>query len=254
MSFLEWLMGSVPTQRSNPWGLLHVLTLLGSVAIVIVLAVFFRNKSEKTRKIILYILVGILLFFEIARRVVNLIKEENYTFKSVLYILAFRPWCAIASLSLMLSLVIKKDWFNNYASASGLLCTIIFFAYPQVGFRQNYLLFDDVYSIMAHVLIFITSLSLMTLGFTNFDVKGIWKTLLCYAGVFVYAFIEIFLLKIEPDPLYFMPNGDVQKILKVSYPTYLIIYILFISIYVASFYLCTYLKRKHSQKRTKTSN
>ncbi len=247
MTFLEWLMGTPPAQRANPWGLLHILTLIGCIATVIILAFILHKKNEKSRKIAIYVLIALLLFFEIARRVINLIKEDNYTFQSVLYILAFRPWCAIASLSIMLSVIIKKDWFYNYASTSGLLCTIIFFAYPQVGFRQNYLLFDDVYSIAAHILIFITSLSLITLKFTNFDIRSLWKTLICYVCVFLYAFLEIFVLKIEPDPLYFMPNNSVQTILKVNYPLYLVIYTLFVAIYISAFYMCAHLKNKHSK-------
>lgn len=230
-----------------PLGGLHIATLIACVATVIILAVCMRNKSEKSRMIVLYVLAGILLFFEITRRVVNLSKESEFNFHKVLYILAFRPWCAISCLALMLSVLIKKDWFYNFASASGLLCTIIFFAYPGVGFRENYLLFDDVYSIVTHSIIFIMSIMLITLKFTKFDVKTLWKTLVCFACVFVYAFLEIYALKIEKDPLYFMPNGDIQDILGVGYALYLIIYIAFIAIYLSAFYLCSYLKRKRAK-------
>lgn len=173
MSFIDWLTSNAPSQPTAPWGWCHIATLCLCLAVIVVLARTLRNKSQKAKNITLYILVGLLLVFEIARRVINLCTTTDRSAHNILYILAFRPWCAISSFVLMISIFIKKDWFYNFASTSGLLCTIIFFAYPGVGFRQNYLVFEDIYSIATHSIILILSLTLITLKFTCFDTKSL---------------------------------------------------------------------------------
>ena len=89
----------------------------------------------------------------------------------------------------------------------------------------------------------------MTLKFTHFNYKTMWKELIAFVVIFIYAFIEIFVLKIESDPMYFMPNSEVQEVLGMNYPTYLITYILFLIIYVGLFYLITFFINKHKSKR-----
>ena len=106
-----------------------------------------------------------------------------------------------------------------------------------MGFNNQYILFENLYSICTHALLLITSISLITLKFTEFRYKTIWKELICLAVVFAYAFLEIYLLQIESDPLYFMPGNDVQEILGFGYPVFLIIYLVFMAIYVNVFYL-----------------
>ena len=71
-----------------------------------------------------------------------------------------------------------------------------------------------------------------------------WKELICYAVIFAYAFLEIFVLKIEGDPLYFMPEGDIQEILGVSYAVYLLLYSSFIIIYTKSAKITVCTKRQ----------
>ena len=44
-------------------------------------------------------------------------------------------------------------------------------------------------------------------------------------------------LGISDDPLYFMPNNDVQNIIGLDYVPFLIIYIVFMAVYVNLFYL-----------------
>ena len=57
------------------------------------------------------------------------------------------------------------------------------------------------------------------------------------AVIFGYALLEIYALKIESDPLYFMPGNDVMDIFGVSYGAYLAIYIIFMLVYINAFYL-----------------
>lgn len=131
-----------------------------------------------------------------------------------------------------------------------LICAIIFFAYPSVGFNDRYILFENLYSISTHALLFILSVTLIALGFTDFRYKregrlGAFSELIGLAAVFLYAFAEIYLLKIEPDPLYFMPDNEVQAFLCVGYGAYLFIYVGFLTVYFNLFYLINkWIKRK----------
>ena len=253
MSFLEWLYSSYPNPSiQGQWGPLHICTLLLCIAIIVALALIFRNKSEKSRKIVVYVLVGLILLFEVARRIINLCKTEDYSLHNLLVILLPRPWCAISCWALMISVLVKKDWFYNFASTSALLCSLTFFAYPGVGFNNEYILFENLYSICTHSLLLVSSITLITLKFTHFDVKTLWQTLLCYAVVFFYAFLEIFALGIEDDPLYFMPNSDVQEILGLPYGAYVVVYALFIALYLFGFYLCSHLRRKKLNRNLPT--
>ena len=59
-----------------------------------------------------------------------------------------------------------------------------------------------------------------------------------YVLTFAYALLQIYVLKTQVDPMYFMPDGDIQAdILGISYGLYLTLYIALIVIYVNAFYL-----------------
>ena len=68
----------------------------------------------------------------------------------------------IIGVVVLLTFLFRKRFLFNFASISGILCAIVFFAYPGVGFKSPYVLFDDVYSIASHSLLLITSISLIT--------------------------------------------------------------------------------------------
>lgn len=250
MSFKDWLFTNYPAaSKVQPWGVLHILTLVLCIAAIVGIALCLRNKSKKAKRILLWVLVGLILFFEIARRVINLINLSNWTLNNVLYMLLPRPWCAISCWALIIAAIFKKRFLYNFASISALLCAIIFFAYPGVGFKSPYLLFDDLYSIVTHALLLITSISLITLGFTEFRYKKFWKVALCFVVLFAYAFLEIYVLKIEADPLYFMPGNDIIEIFGFSHGLYLIIYTAFLLLFVNLFFIINEAKRKNARTK-----
>ncbi|MBO5711789.1 MAG: hypothetical protein J6R47_03025, partial [Acholeplasmatales bacterium] len=83
---------------------------------------------------------------------------------------------------------------------------------------------------------------------TEFKYKNFWKLAVTVLVLYIYGFIEIFVLDISADPMYFMPEGDIQHILGVSYSIYLIIYIIFISIFTNIFFIIEdrkYLKEQY---------
>ena len=101
---------------------------------------------------------------------------------------------------------------------------------------------------MTHALLLTTSITMMVLGITDFQYKDFWKTGLCFLLTFMYAFVEIFLLKIQADPMYFMPDGDIQAdILRMNYGLYLTLYILVFLIFINVPYLIA-LKAKKKQR------
>lgn len=249
MNFKDWLFTNYPgATKVQPWGIMHILTLVGCVALIVVLALIFRKKDEKTRKIVLWILVGLILFFEIARRCVNLAKTSDYSLTSILSILLPRPWCAISCWALIISAVVNKKSFYNFASISALLCAIIFFAYPGVGFKSPYLYFDDLYSIVTHCLLLITSITLITLKFTDFKYKEFWKVAVLYGIILAYTFLEIYVLKIEHDPMYFMPGNDVQEIVGLNNQMYILVYAIFTIIYFNLFPAIQWLAGRRKNK------
>ena len=251
MTFKQWILSDFPGQqdKAGQWGPVHIAVLLTCIATVIALAFIFRKRSDKARRIVLWVLVGIILAFEITRRILNFIKMDNYTLENVLYNLVPRPWCAIACWTLIISAIVNKKFFYNFASITALLCAIIYFAYPGAGFNDKYFLFEQTYSISTHSLLLVTSITLITLKFTDFRYKGAWKELICLAVVYLYAALEVPYFK--NDPLYFMPEGDIQHILGVSYGLYLAIYIIFIAIYVNVFYLINDRKNVFKKRKNK---
>lgn len=246
MTFVEWLFGGIDNPVKNGrWGLLHILTLVVCVACIV--GFYFLVKKaknpEKARKIILYSLAGAIAFFEIMSRFVYCMKlyyfqQPEMNGITLLWIILPKPWCAISCWLLIACAFVKKTFFYNFASLSALLCSFIFFCYPGVGYNNVYLLFDNWYSIITHALLLTTSITLIVLKFTRFQYKNIWKLAICFALTFAYGLIEIFVLKVQTDPMYFMPNGDIQAgILHVSYGLYLFLYILLILVYINAFHL-----------------
>jgi len=243
MSFVDWMTSDYPNESiKGQWGFNHILTMIICVAVIISCWLIVRKLKEGNKKFakkfIICTLVGIIFFFEIMRRVINFGQWLEFDFVDFLYNLLPRPWCAISCWMLIISVLVDKKYFYNFASMSALLCSIIFFAYPGAGFNDKYILFSNLYSIATHALLLVTSILLIIFKFTDFKYKNIWKEAICFGFTYLYAFLEIFVLKIADDPLYFMPGGDIQEdILGIPYGLYLVVYIIFVLVYVNIFYL-----------------
>ena len=259
MTFIDWLYSKRPDGlelKSQPWGPLHILVLLSCIGIIVLLALLLRKKSDKAKYIAIFVIAMAILVFEILRRIVNFTREgfDWNDWNKIVYTLIPRPWCAISCWMIFLSVFVKKKFFYNFAAITALLNAVIFFAYPGAGFK-NIIQFEEVYSIATHSLLLVGSISMMSLDIIDFRYKRgkerIWLEYLCYIGVFLYAFLEI-ALNIEDDPLYFMPNNDIIDILSMSYPLYVIFYIIFVfGIWNNAFYLIPLLVNKLKAKFAK---
>lgn len=238
MSFYDWIYSRYPENSAidGRWGPLHIATLV--LCVFFIAGIWcFNKKSLKTRQNIIIILASFILLFELTRRAIN-VSNGYFGIQSLLVVLLPRPWCAISCWTVMLSAIVKRSRLYNLASMCALLNAIIFFAYPSVGFNDKVILFENVYSITTHSLLLISSISMMSLGLTDFSVnkKVAWEGF-GLALMFIYAFIEIYLLKIEKDPMYFLPGNDVQAFLGVDHNLYLVIYVGFLAVYFSLFYI-----------------
>ena len=248
MSFTDWLFeadGFVNPPIQGQWKFLHILTLVICIVAIFTFK-FLASKSknkEKIQKIIVYTLVSMILFFEVVSRIVYMVKLYYYHDPSMagldmVWILLPKPWCAVSCWALMASVLVKKKFFYNYAALSALLCAVIFFTYPGVGYNNQYIMFSNLYSIVTHALLLTTSITLMIFKWTDFKYENLWKVLLSFVITMVYALVEIYVLKIQNDPMYFMPHGDIQEgILNIPWSIYIVLYTMLIVIYINAFYL-----------------
>lgn len=239
MTFKQWILSTYPNPNApgdGVFGPLHIITLVLCAAMVIISTILFRKRSEKAKRIFLFTLAMIILVFGIIRRITGFINKE-LTFNNIMYILLPRPGCAISCVLVILASIFNKKAWYNIASIVSLICAIIFFAYPGAGFINKYILFEQLYSIVTHSLFFVMSILFMTLGLTEFRYKTCWKEAIAFVIIIIYSFLEIYVLKINADPFYFMPNNEVQEIVGMGYAVYLALYMLFMFVYVNLFYL-----------------
>ena len=237
MTLYDWIFSNYPPDSAinGRWGTLHICVVACCVLLILVIA-SFRKRDEKTRKTVLLVLAGVILVLEIARRVINLCRGVS-DFDHLVYILVPRPWCAISCWMTIAAAFSKKKVLYQFSAVISLLCALVFFAWPSVGFNDRVILFENFYSITTHSLLLVSSVSMLTLGAADFawDRKMMGQTLMLTAGIYVYAAAEI-LLGIEKDPLYFMPGNDVQAFLGVEYPLFLVIYIGFLILWFCGFF------------------
>lgn len=255
MTFKEWIFSdlSVNPAVDGAWGPAHIITLVLCILITIGLS-FLRNKDYKIRLWVIRGLVFGLLFFELTRRGIYIAKGilsstgVYFRLYHIMWNLLPRPWCAMSVWCMILSIVINKKFFYNFTAISAILNAIIFFAYPAAGFCNKYFQFENIYSIVTHSLLLITSISMITLKFTDFKYydgslkKSALRELICFLVILGYTFLQIYVLKISHDPMYFRPGNDVQNTLGMSYPLFLFIYIVFLTVFYNAFYIIQGLK------------
>ena len=246
MTFSQWLFGGIDNPfEANQWGPLHIATLVVCAALAVgfyFLVKYARNK-ERAKNIILCSLAGAIAFFEVMIRFVYCVKLYELHLPEMngitaLWIALPKPWCAISCWALIACIFVKKQFFRNYACLSALFCAVVFFVYPGVGYNNVYLLFENWYSILTHALLLTTAITMMALKLADFQYRDFWKTGVCFALTFLYGLLEIFVLKLEDDPMYFMPGGDIQAdILLLPYGVYLFCYIAVFLLFINAPYL-----------------
>ena len=254
MTFEQWIYGK---DFNNPsingqWGKLHIITLIICIGLIVGLSLFFRKKDDKAKRTVLFVIASILLFFELTRRIVNITNPVTFTKYNLLWVLLPRPGCAISVWLVMLSPFINKKWFYNFASMISIICAIIFFAYPGAGFLNEYILFENLYSIVTHSLFFVGAFLIVTLKLSSFNYRKVLNELICLGGLIIYVALEMFVLTknssgapLELDPFYILPNNEIQEIVGITNNTlYFFLYLVFFLVYFGLFYILSIKRNK----------
>lgn len=227
------------------YGTRHIIVL--ALTFILTLAVYFifRNKSDKAKNILFKCFGFFFLFWEISTRIVNLIIAEGLTFEKILEILLPMHICSVMVWIFIIAIFSKNQVLINFGAIGGILATIAFLLYPAVGLHQVYINFTNLYSITSHMVGFICSISLISLGKTKFEMKKIWQTYLCVALMFCWGAVVNFLIFPGSDYMY-MINDPLE--LGLPFP-YQILYAAIIGLYVLAFYLVPFVKNKIKSKR-----
>ena len=112
MTLKQWLYSSYPNPyKDGHFGLLHILTLVFIAAFVVVSTMFLRKSDAKSKRRVLFVLAIILIFFEVARRVINLCKTPDMNSNQLLKTLLPRPGCAISVWLVFIAVIVNKKFF-----------------------------------------------------------------------------------------------------------------------------------------------
>lgn len=241
------------TNENNPslpkseylYGTRHILVLVATLVACIVFTWIFCKRSDRAKKILFRVFASILLFFEIASRVVNLIIAESYTLESVMKILLPMHICSVMVWVFIIAIFTQKKFLLNFSVLGGVLATIAFLLYPAVGLNKTYITFTCFYSIFSHMLGFITCILLMTLGQVKFEFKKIWQPIVCFAIMFGWGVLLDWVIFPGEDYMY-LRNDPLE--LGLSFP-YQLLYLGIILVYITMFYLVDFIKDKIKNKR-----
>ncbi len=79
MSFHDWIYSITPagSDVNGAWKLPHILTLVGCIVAIIALAFIFRKKDEKTRTLVIRMLIGLILFLKLRVALSTLSKADT---------------------------------------------------------------------------------------------------------------------------------------------------------------------------------
>lgn len=210
----------------------------------VLLTIMLSKKSQKARQIVMYIFAGILLFFEIASRVVDLFITPNLTLEKVVKILLPLEICSVVVWAFIIAIFIKKQFMYEFCAIAGLFATTLFLLFPAVGINRTYMTFTCIYSTVSHMIGFICAILMMTFGYCKFEFKKIWHVYLCFAVMFLWG--ALFDLLIFPGSNYMYLVEDPLEA-GMAFP-YQITYGFIIALYILSFYVITFIRQKIAEK------
>ncbi|MEG1751822.1 MAG: YwaF family protein [Clostridia bacterium] len=252
MSFLDWISGknnpSIP-KSEYLYGTRHIIVLLTVLALVVVLSIILKNKSDKTKNIFFKVCVSIFLAFEILSRVFNLIFTDDYSLEHIVKIILPLHFCSVMVWIIIIALLTNNKPFINYAVIGGLLATTAYLLFPAVGLNKTFLSFDALYSICSHSLGWVVCILLITTGYAKFDFKKIWQPYAITVAIIGYAALFNFVIFPGSDYMYMRENPLSFN----SAIPYQIIFLAVIAIYILMFYLISFGVKK-CKKTNKKSN
>ena len=251
MSFSEfWTNENNPSLPKSEYlyGTRHLIVLLITVLAIVVFTLLFIKRSDRSKRILFKVFASILLFFEIASRVVNLIITTDYSIENIAKILLPMHMCSVMVWVFIIAIFSNKRSLLEYGVIGGGIATLAFLLYPAVGLNKVYMSFTCIYSTFSHMLGFVTVVLLMTLKQVKFEWKRIWIPFLCFAIMFGYGALLNWVIFPGSDYMY-LRNDPLELGLPIPYH---IVYALILSVYTSMFYLVNYLivkiKSKHKAK------
>ncbi len=251
MSFIDWIKDTnnpkLPKEQYL-YGTRHIIVLCIVAVLCVALSLIFAKRSEKTKLLVLRLGGGILLFFEIVTRIVNLIICEEYTLANIAEIILPMHICSVMVWIFIIAIFTKQQTLINFATVGGLLATLAFLLYPAVGLNKVYMSFTCIYSTVSHMIGFIMAILMMTLGFAKFEFKDIWKVFLCFAIMFAYGALLDFVIFKGADYMYL--RYDPLE-LNLPFPHHFLYGPILIA-YITLFYFIYWLthRKKNAKKKT----
>lgn len=255
MSFKDWW-----TNENNPslpkseylYNTRHIIVLVITVLLCVALTLIFYKRSEKAKRILFYVIGAMFLFLEILSRIVNLIIEDSYTWQNVLKILLPMHVCSVMVWVFIVAIFTRNKVLLNFGVIGGLLATFAFLAYPAVGLNRVHISFTCFYSTFSHMLGFVSSIIMMTLGVVKFDLKKIWQPYVCFVIMFIWGALLDFVILPGSDYMYLV-NDPLE--LNLPFPHH-ILYAVIIALYIFSFYFISFIiklikKKVHKDNSTK---
>lgn len=241
----EFFIGSSVKRTDYLYDTPHLITLALVAITTIAMVLIFRKKSEKTKRIVLWVFFGIFLTFEILARVMGIIKGGDIA-KTILPM----HFCSIMVWFIIISIAFNKKSLYSISAIGGLLATTAYLVYPAVGLNVEVINFSAFYSIFSHSLGFVISVWLLACGFTSYKFKDIWTSLTFTGVVLIYSAILNFVIYPGENYMYYVENPFPFEI----GAWFQVLYALVIITYISSFYVIYYLVRKHRAKKSLNKN
>lgn len=242
-SIKDFFLNDVPKTNDYLYGKWHLITLFLVVVATLLVVFLFKNKSEKSKRIFLWILFSVFLTFEITTRVVALINGKDI-WKTLLPM----HFCSIMVWFTLASVIINKKSVYSMVAMGGILATSAYLIYPAVGLNVLKLNYNAFYSVFTHCLGFVTSVFLLTGGYTSYKLKDIWHAGVFAGVVFAYSAILNFIAYPGENYMYYVKNPFSINL----GAWFQVLYVLVVISYVAVYYLTYYLLTKNNSKNINT--
>jgi len=229
----------------------HIFILLLAFTLCVVLAILFRKKNNRKKYVLLYIFGSVFIFFEIISRLVNLIILEEYSWLAFFKIMLPMHLFSVMILVFIIAIYTRKQFLFNFACIVGLLVTSVFLLYPTTGLNRVYMNFTCLHSTISHILGFVCSVLLITLGIAKFEFEKIWQSLVCFIVMFCWGAICNFVIFPSNLENYMYMIKDPFG-LNLNFP-HQILYIGIILVYITIFYVVYWVNLKIKNRKKKTS-
>ncbi len=248
MTFTEfWTNANNPILPKSEYlyGTNHIIVLVVTVIACIALTLLFYKRSQKTKRILFCTIGGIMLFLELASRIVNLIILDEWTFATVAEKILPMYICSVMVWVFIFAIFTKNQLLIDFGVIGGLLATLAFLLFPATGLNKANMTFTCLYSIISHMLGFICAINLITLKQVKFDMKKIWQMYICFAVMFLWGVLLTFVIFPGSDYM-FLVKDPLE--LSLGFP-YQILYGILLAVYIFAFYFVSWLSSRISASR-----